>query len=58
MLDSSVMSAQDIFLEVLQAIETRHPGLLVRDNLDQEDFEHILECLRKRAYYLETYSFR
>ena len=52
------MSAQDIFLEVLQAIKTRHPDLLVRDNLDQEGFKHILKCLRQRAYYLETYSFR
>ena len=52
------MSAQDVFHEVLQAIKTHHPDLLVRDHLDQEGFEYILKSLRHHANYLETYSFR
>ncbi|PUU74188.1 hypothetical protein B9Z19DRAFT_1093469 [Tuber borchii] len=52
------MSAEDIFGEVLQAIKTHHPDLLVRDHLNQEGFEHILKFLRDHANNLETYSFR
>jgi len=57
-LDISVMRAEGIFHEVLQAIETRHPNLFVRDDLDQKGFEHIVKCLRNRMTQLETYSFR
>ena len=57
-LDSSVMMAEGIFHEVLQAIKTCHPNLFVSDDLDQKGFEHILECFRNRMTQLETYSFR
>jgi len=56
--DSSVMRAEGIFQDVLQAIKTCHPNLFVRDNLDQKGFEHIRKCIRKRMAQLETYSFR
>jgi len=57
-LDSSVMRAEGIFQEVLQAIKTCHPDLFVRDDLDQKGFMHIRKCIRKRMAQLETYSFR
>jgi len=52
------MSAEKIFREVLKEIQSGNPGFLVREHLDQEDFELILKGLRHHPNYLERYSFR
>jgi len=52
------MMAEGVFQEVLKAIKTRHPDLFVRDDLDQNGFNHILKRLHDRMDQLETYSFR
>jgi len=57
-LDTSIMMAEGVFQEVLKAIKTRHPDLFVRDDLDQNGFNHILKRLHDRMDQLETYSFR
>ncbi|KAG0642623.1 hypothetical protein HOY80DRAFT_1035957 [Tuber brumale] len=45
------------FAKLCKQSKTHHPDLLVRDHLNQEDFEYILKGLRHRMRYLEGYSF-
>lgn len=52
------MSAKDIFPEIVRAIKTHDPELLIRDLLDQKEFERILKRLRDDANFYERYHFR
>jgi len=54
-LDCSVMMAEGVFQEVLQAIKSRHPNIIVRDDLDQKGFEYIGERIRDRMNQLDIF---
>ncbi|RPA93257.1 hypothetical protein L873DRAFT_1816216 [Choiromyces venosus 120613-1] len=47
-----------IFHQVLAAIKTGSPDLLIFDNVDPDDFALILECLRHPANYIAQFSFQ
>ncbi|RPA98195.1 hypothetical protein L873DRAFT_1808806 [Choiromyces venosus 120613-1] len=51
------MSAK-IFKEIKDAIKTRSPDFLTFHNVDQVDFDHVVQGLRHRTNYLEQYAFR
>lgn len=50
--------SEEIFKQVVNAIKSGRPDMLLFDNVDPEDFAHALESLRHPANHLEERSFR
>ena len=50
--------SKEIFKQVVNAILTGEPDMLLFDNVDPEDFAHTLEGLRHPSNHLEERSFR
>ncbi|KAG0638404.1 hypothetical protein HOY80DRAFT_1137568 [Tuber brumale] len=46
-----------IFKEIKDAIKTRSPDLLIFRGVDQKDFDHVMQGLRRATNYLEIYWF-